>query len=121
MDGPRPLAHYYTDTAAAERQKRLSDLRTVFYIKKPRRGGYSLRLPNIRLASLGIRQVVYAQVLYPAVMDVDCRVLDVETYTFLRGLLGIPPNTSPELLWIECHVWPAHIYRDLRTLNYTRN
>lgn len=87
----------------------------------------------MRATAIGIHQVVYAKALYPtAVMDVEIckpgrgtelayKSLDGQTHAFLCELFGIPPNTSKALIWTEFHLWPTHIYRDLRTLNYARN
>ena len=114
-------------------QRRFAALRALFHVKGAVHKGYPLRLPSIRLASIGIRQVVHAQALYPtAVMDVTVENprggvtlaydrLDSETHSFLCKLLGIPPNTPKALLWTECNLWPTRLYRDLRTLNFTRN
>lgn len=129
-----PLTHTFTAADRAERKRRFHALRQTFTITGGGRRGFPLRLPSMRVVTLGIRQVIHAKDLYPTtVMDVTVEKrrgggiepaytrLDSETHRFLCSTLGVPFNTPKALLWTECHLWPTRLYRDLRTINYARN
>jgi hypothetical protein len=128
-----PLTHTYTTADRAELTQRFNALRQTHTIRGGGKKGYPLRLPSMRVVTIGIRQVIHAKALYPtAVMDVTIEkprgglapaydFLDKQTHAFLCHLFGVPPNTPKALIWTEFHLWPTRLYRDIRTLNYARN